>query len=398
MSEHHNISGGDLLLGGPHHRTLLLSDDKQTLNGQRATAEWLVAKFSGEQALQAREEMAKRIAQAPSPSRPFVFFHQRKAGGTTMRSLIATTAQKLGLHFFLPCFARVSCETYEPPQGKSDMVKQVSVLGGHLYWPALEKSLEINKVIDSHWKIQQPGKEGASPSSYARAPFDCFTSFREPVSRVVSCWNFRFVQPSMGANQLPLVSGMNTTEIDRNLNYGASAQFEGCNNEPLRLLSDFGRAEKDVNTLTAGTGPYVDSNGWEYGATAALLSTLEHMQQCVIGVMERCEETKLVLDFYLPWLGRNFKCSATHLNVGKVSSRSNLLSEEQIAEVKRLNELEVMTYTVANAMLDKQLDVVRRHGDKSDVATGDDGEPTAGQATAIKTITAIDAPASAAPA
>ena len=77
------------------------------------------------------------------------------------------------------------------------------------------------------------------------------------------------------------------------------------------------------------------------------------MQQCVVGVVERCEETSVVVGFYFPWLRGLFNCSLFS-NQGKVRVMQSL-SNEQSAEVKRLNTLEVMTYTAANALLSKQI-------------------------------------------
>ena len=123
----------------------------------------------------------------------------------------------------------------------------------------------------------------------------------------------------------------------------------------MRLLSNSGRAEVDINTLTAGDpgDKFRAENGWSYGASAAFLSTLQHMQHCVVGVLERCEETSVVVGFYFPWLRGLFNCSL-FLNQGGVRVMPSL-SYEQSAEVKRLNTLEVMTYTAANAQLSKQI-------------------------------------------
>ena len=103
---------------------------------------------------------------APSPARPFVFLHQRKTGGTTLRKGLHRRAQQLGVHSWLPCFDDVPCQSYAAPEALAN----VSLLGGHLAWPNVAARL--------------PGG------------FDCFTVFREPVARVESCWNFRFVQLS----------------------------------------------------------------------------------------------------------------------------------------------------------------------------------------------------------
>ena len=73
---------------------------------------------------------------------------------------------------------------------------------------------------------------------------------------------------------------MNSSELELNLREGFSDYFEGCNNEPLRVLSDSGHAEWQINTLTAGKPNHLfrDADGWAEGSAAVLFSTLEHMQ------------------------------------------------------------------------------------------------------------------------
>ena len=43
---------------------------------------------------------------------PVILFHQRKAGGSSLRTTLATAARALNLTFFIICHASVPCDTY----------------------------------------------------------------------------------------------------------------------------------------------------------------------------------------------------------------------------------------------------------------------------------------------
>ena len=92
-------------------------------------------------------------------------------------------------------------------------------------------------------------------------------------------------------------------------------------------------------------------------AAATLERTLAHLtEHCVVGVMERCEDTKASVEFFFPWLAASFDCGV-HLNKYSGSAHSDLTRSEE-AEIKHQNRLEYMAYDVANRLLDAQLEVV----------------------------------------
>ena len=271
-----------------------------------------------------------------------------------MRLMIAKAAKAHKFSYYIPCYDGVPCETWAPPQIREPHHKNYSVFAGHLYWPAVEKGVYL----------QEYTRAGMD----SKINFDCLTVFREPISRVVSCWNYRFRQSARYAGAEWSLSSMNISEIDAHLTNAMSLYGEGCNNEPLRIFSDSGRSEEKINTMTSERGSpspppealtktsdfLHDKNGWAIDSAGTLYHTLDHMQHCVVGVFERCEETKIVIDFFFPWL--SYQC-VVHANKGAVAAEP--LSAAQAAEISRQNALEVLAYKAANVMLDAQLDVVR---------------------------------------
>ena len=53
-----------------------------------------------------------------SSAHPYVFFHQRKSGGTTLRADLEQAAKKLNLPYFIPCHGGVPCDIYNIPDEK----------------------------------------------------------------------------------------------------------------------------------------------------------------------------------------------------------------------------------------------------------------------------------------
>lgn len=112
-----------------------------------------------------------------------------------------------------------------------------------------------------------------------------------------------------------------------------------------------GEAELQINTATAASP----------GAPFMLQSALRNMGQCVVGVLERCEDTADVMRATFPWLPR-LPCD-TRANVyGAKMERSGsnrTLDAGVEREVRRQNGLEESAYHFANAMLDAHLTLVR---------------------------------------
>ena len=127
--------------------------------------------------------MLSSAATAPTAARPFVFFHQRKTGGSSARRLLHAAAETAGVskaQRYVACYDGLTCETYSPPEASSGA--GYALLGGHLYHPAVEKYL--------FWS------SNGVHASLAPAPptYDCLTIHRATADRVASCWNYRFVQ------------------------------------------------------------------------------------------------------------------------------------------------------------------------------------------------------------
>jgi len=304
------------------------------------------------------EKLNKKKQQLPTGKRPFIFFHQRKAGGSSVRAMLEKAANQNKLNFWIPCHGGVSCEDTEIPL----TLPQKSIYAGHIEWSSFTKHMA--RLTNSRATLNPTQQQ-----------FECLTIFREPVSRVQSCWNFRFLKVGRARGARPFAQ-YTVDELKNILPRAESIQAEGCNNEPMRLFSDLSSADTKINTLTTGpisgdvgtTDHAYDEEGWDLDTNFILNNTVRHMQHCVIGISERCEDTRRVIQFFFPWF-TSFSCEV-YSNRGKFSADDNLLTPGVISEVKRQNALEIILYNIANLTLDVQLQAIQEIEEAARVKQG----------------------------
>ena len=116
----------------------------------------------------------------PTVQRPFVFFHPRKSGGTSLRFRIrrawsrvasaSSTGATLSPVLLAPCHSH-ECGLHEQLAGlNASYLRRVAVLAAHVPWGA-------------HQRLPAYGSGSTAPA--------CLTMLRDPVDRVVSCFYFR---------------------------------------------------------------------------------------------------------------------------------------------------------------------------------------------------------------
>lgn len=146
--------------------------------------------------------------------------------------MLVDSAKENQLTYRVQCYAGVPFNSYDVPLNGG----LSSVHGGHLYFPSAVKAITQRKVNVPNFELSQEDDYG----------FGSLSSFRE---RVQSCWNLRFPPRARAFNTHGVEDGR------RMLPLGMSIFVKGYNNEPLRILSDSGRSENKINTLTSNLTP-----------------------------------------------------------------------------------------------------------------------------------------------
>ena len=129
-----------------------------------------------------------------------------------------------------------------------------------------------------------------------------------------------------------------------------SRYSEGCNNEAGRVLSDAGVGELGVNGMDPSHSGFVPM----------LNDSLKHLSQCVVTMLERCEDNKKVIQHFLPWFAPHYDCR-TISNPGMVHDSSALSAEAQ-REIISQNLVDEGAYRVAEALFEEQLKIVGESG------------------------------------
>lgn len=172
-------------------------------------------------ALQRNSSYEKGLIDAPAPKpnsnislkNPVILFHQRKVGGSSLRRAMFNSARALNHSYFIPCYSPVPCDTY------SFKNTRAAIYAGHFSISEV-KHLLRHVPMESEFTHRQ------------KHNFTCLTNFRDPISRVESCFYFRFMTRGIKyscMNDIPIET-LQKIRID-----GVDTYGEGC----LDDLSEF---------------------------------------------------------------------------------------------------------------------------------------------------------------
>jgi hypothetical protein len=106
----------------------------------------------------------------PNQHNPFVFFHDPKTAGSTLRRYFSRAAARQRYPFFIPCYGGVGCMTYGIKSHPKHRQQSI-VLAGHFQWG-----------IQNDLQLEEQNKERSSPPN----EISCFTMLRDPYQRTIS--------------------------------------------------------------------------------------------------------------------------------------------------------------------------------------------------------------------
>lgn len=157
------------------------------------------------------------------------FLHQRKAGGTTIRSMLYN--RLVGIYgkrranemAYIACLGGTKCTQFEMPLFEKNYMGSVKVVAAHMSYhtPLARSPYEFDPV------------HGDEPSNDQRQQV-LITNFREPISRIRSCMLFRYP----GDVKRVFGSANYTHESGADLLFNKHDPYHStCVQEPLRILS-----------------------------------------------------------------------------------------------------------------------------------------------------------------
>ena len=164
---------------------------------------------------------------------PYIFFHQRKAAGSTLRTELKEAAIKLKLPYYIACHSGVPCDLYTLPHDR-----RYAIYAMHIEWGSHRVLATNNHTVQHMITNQETGEVDHHSKHFS--DFSCLSNFRDPVSRVISCLYFRFLEKGLkiGGGRV-CIDQLSIREL-LNLLVDKVDQFSNsCLNEPFRILSGF---------------------------------------------------------------------------------------------------------------------------------------------------------------
>lgn len=345
------------------------------------------------------QDLATRLSQSlsshhhrwPSSSQPFVFFHMRKGGGTTLRSIISqsvvgrgvsqdildtnttntntntnTSSKITRIDAWIPCMTPRKCVPFSlPPPGD----KAYAIYAGHLNYAHMSQVVRERNTILPRWSakdwttqsFQNPtaGNETEDNTTTHNVTYlslrddyssrrtfgSCLTNLRPTINRVQSCWNFRFLRKGW---TIPQASNATAEEWNTLLPEAVDVYGNGCNNEIARI---FGRSQDEalVNRFS------INTVGAHYFADE-LDTVLARMARCVMLRVDRCQDSSIILRHYLPWINTTKLCT-THKNK---SHRSTDLRAGAATVILEHNAFDELAFRFGDALFEAQLKVAQQ--------------------------------------
>ena len=277
---------------------------------------------------------------------PFVFFHIRKAGGTSLRQEIFNVLRSKNRvsSAWIPCYYPRACVPYSWPPAN----EHKGVYASHLNYMTLVELLREDARLSvksiNHDVILDSGKIVASRSINDEKIFSgCITNLRPTVSRVVSCWNFRMVQTG-GSNKMPTANQLSPHDWDILLPESYDNYSNGCNNEIFRIFGDSGADETFANTITSDNPSFLH----EFNKAA------KHLSECIIVMSGRCEDSNKVMSHFVPWLSHVDLCD-TVANSAKTSSADKILQENASEVILQQNYMDEQLFQFGETLFEEQL-------------------------------------------
>ncbi len=186
--------------------------------------------------------------------------------------------------------------------------------------------------------------------------FDCLTNLRPTISRVVSCWNFRMVQTAPKRWTMPSADQMTPKDWQTMLPYAYDVFSGGCNNEIVRGFSSLN--EDAVNTL------HLQKNRSDF-FFEEFEKLASRMSKCVIFMLNRCEESKVIINHYLPWVDVGTSFCSNHTNNATTPSSMKVLKENATEAILLQNQMDEMLFQLGEVLFEEQLKIASSSSNNS---------------------------------
>ena len=337
----------------------------------------------------------------------------------TVIRFIAESADKLGLKYFIPCHGGIHCVTLSltedverkglgchegeyvtvPASDMREEFKNVSIVAGHFFWDAwqhLPSALGLGSVEgagvplrghgvslmgqvdnfaysnnDSAQSLKHVegmdaggGREGRGEGrgEEVKAVPPCIVIGRHPIERAISyyyqrcyrsehCVGYNRLFNDLTIEELSLIIKQRRSGGHRSDNATTVVLDEGLEDAACRALAN----EKSSTGLIVGVDELIFPPPLSREAVAR---ALDNSEKCVVGILERWDETKEVLQFWFPWLDFSEDSDRRRMFF---SSRETIhtVRPDLAAELLRVNSCDMRLYEKILGLFEAEVSVVK---------------------------------------
>ena len=267
----------------------------------------------------------------PTPTRPFIFLHLRKCGGSAVRREIAASAVQINASFYIECeegyghhnMLRAALPPIQNAYARHMAACHTHDLSRLFGLPTAQKTSVFAGVFSFGRTMQQLEylHRYGHPRPYAdRIRPSCLVFVRDPVTRFNSCYNeyFRGHGPPLANKTLGEIDALLTSTQNGGI---------GCSNEILRY---FGGDDDDARVNAGNVSDTV------------IADAKRQLDSCVVGNMvERAAETRALVRRHFPWL------VLTGQNKGHRSGASPPLRAEVVRRIREHQYVDMELYEYA---------------------------------------------------
>jgi hypothetical protein len=224
-------------------------------------------------------------------------------------------------------------------------LSKVSVIAGHFFWNV--------------WKpLPQASGRNQLPNLSSSFKPSCFVMARNPIQRIISFYDQRFYREVKSPLFEKDFNNFSTEEWEQLLIYQRFARLKEDNKTVI--IVDEGMSDAACRTManiktTAGL-----ENPTEIAVPPELTQdetrrALENSKHCVIGVLERWEDTVRVINHWFPWI---FFDNKFGLQLNRGSSSNRYIRPDLLEVTIRNNQCDMHLYDQMVHQFEKQLEIL----------------------------------------
>jgi hypothetical protein len=307
----------------------------------------------------------------PSARHPFAFFHMEKCAGTTVRAMLEVAALKHQLDHFIPCYQNLSCHVFELPEHVPNQppVLQTLPLPAKYY---LQRDLSNMSLIAGHfpWGVL----ESLPSCTGGGCDMTCFIMFRDPVERVISQYYERIYNEEAQQFYKTALNNLTVVELSDLMK---SYRWGRWREDGSAMIVDEGMSNVYCRSLlnrksTSGKPIYFDERDSDHEISDPIHEendlnvVVQRMQQCVVGMQSKWEDTLRVISHWFPWIQVQPDIDLTNIRFHSTRNKNAKIVKQLRPELRKViedyNQCDSMVFAAAKKRFQTQMTVLNSPG------------------------------------